>query len=113
MRNNVPKVNGKYLIFKTSIARVKNFLLIDNRSEAELIDESFMRANKIPSFKLEKSINFILKNGRVVQKLTKEALVDVIIRDHIEQLVCYLAKLNVYTIILGDGWLQMHNLMID
>ena len=30
-----------------------------------------------------------------------------------EQLVCYLAKLDVYTIILSNRWLQTHNPMID
>ena len=109
----MPKVKGKHLIYKPRIVRVKTHLLVDNRSEAELLDESFMRANKIPSFKLKKPINFILRNGKIVQKLTKGALDDIIIRDHMEQLVCYLAKLNVHTIILNNGWLQTYNLMID
>ena len=73
------------------------------------IDESFVHANKIPSFKLKEPINFILGNGKIVQKLTKKVLVNIIIGDHMEQLVCYLAKLDVYTIILGNRWLQMHN----
>ena len=92
VRNNVSKVNGKHLIFKTSIAGVKTCLLIDNRSETELIDKSFMHVDKITSFKLKKLINLILGNGKVVQNLTKKALIDIIIGDHMEQLVCYLAK---------------------
>ena len=103
VRNNVSKVESKHLIFKTSIAEIKTCLLVDNRSEAEFIDESFVHTNKIPSFKLEKPINLILGNSKVVQKITKKALVNIIIRDHIEQLVCYLAKLDVYIIILGNG----------
>ena len=113
MRNNVLKINGKHLIFKTSIAGVKTCLLVDNRSEAKLINKSFVRANKILSFKLEKPINLTFENGKVVQKLTKRDLVNIIIGDHMKQLVCYLAKLNVYTIILGNGWLQTHNPVID
>ena len=66
MRHNVSKVNGEHLIFKTSIAGVKTCLLIDNRSEVELIDEFFVSANKIPFFKLKKPINFILKNSKIV-----------------------------------------------
>ena len=66
MRNNMPKVKSKYLNFKTSIARVKPCLIIDNRSEVKLIDESFVLANKIPFFKLEKYINFIFKNGKII-----------------------------------------------
>ena len=92
---------------------MKTCLLVNNRSETELIDEFFMHANKIPSFKLKEPINLKLKNGKIVQQLTKMILVDVIIGDHMEQLVCYLAKLDVYTIILGNGWLQTHNPVID
>ena len=95
MRNNILKVNGKHLIFKTSIAGVKTRLLVDNKSKTELIDEFFVRANKIPSFKLKEPINLTLGNGKVVQQLTKGALVDVIIGDHMEQLVYYLAILDV------------------
>ena len=84
---------------------MKTCLLVDNGSKTALINEFFVRANKILSFKLEKPINLTLGNGEVVQKLTKSALINVIIGDHMEQLVCYLAKLNVYTIILGNEWL--------
>ena len=96
VRNNMPKVEGKYLIFKTSIAGVKIYLLIDNRSKIELIDEFFIYANKIPFFKLEKPINFTLGNKKTVQKLIKKPLINV------EQLVCYLAKLDVYIIIQSN-----------
>ena len=84
VRNNMPKVKNKYLIFKTSIAKVKTRLLVDNKSEAELIDKSFICANKIPSFKLKKPINLTLGNSEVVQKLTKRAFVNVIIGDYIK-----------------------------
>ena len=100
IRNNVFKVKSKYLIFKTSIAEVKTYLLVDNKSEAKLIDEFFMHANKISIFKLENFIDFILRNGEIVQQFTKRAFVNIIIRDYIEQMVCYLAKLDIYTIIL-------------
>ena len=70
----MPKVKNKHLYFKTSIIEVKTHLLINNRSKAKLIDEFFVCANKIPFFKLEKPISFILKNGKVVQKLTKKPL---------------------------------------
>ena len=74
MKNNMLKIKNKNLSFKTSITRVKTYLLVDNKSEAELINEFFVHANKISSFKLKKPINFILKNRKIVQKLTKKAL---------------------------------------
>ena len=72
-----------------------------------------MHANKIPSFKLKKPINLILKNDKIVLKLTKGAFVNIIIEDYIKQLICHPAKLNKYTIILGNKWLQTHDLMIN
>ena len=40
-------------------------------------------------------------------------MIDVHIGDHHEQVLCYVASLNVYTIVLEDGWLQTPNLAID
>ena len=56
MQNNVAKVKGKYLVFKSSIAGIYTCLLIDNSNEAKLIDKSFVCTNKISTFQLEKSI---------------------------------------------------------
>ena len=61
---------------------MKTYLLIDNSSEAKLIDEFFAHTNKLSILKLEKYINSTLGNSKVVQKLTKKALINIIIRDH-------------------------------
>ena len=102
MKNNVLKVKNEHLIFKTSIIRVKPYLLVDNKSKTELIDKFFVRANKISIFKLEKLINLTLKNSKVVQQLSKKTFVNITIRDYIKHMICYLAKLDVYTVILDD-----------
>ena len=47
MRNNMLKVKNKYLIFKINIIKIKPCLLINNRSETELINKFFIFANKI------------------------------------------------------------------
>ena len=113
IQNNIAKVEGKHLVFKTSIAGIHTHLLIDNDSEAELIDKFFVHSNKISPFQLEKPIQLTLGNSKVLQQLTKGCLVDVEIGNHKDQILCYLAKLDVYMVILGDGWLQTHNLAID
>ena len=100
-------------MFKSSIAGIHTCLLIDNDSEAELIDESFAHSNKISTFQLKKLIQLILGNGKVVQRLTKGCLMDVVIGNHHGQILCYLAKSDVYIVILSDGWLQTHNSAID
>ena len=43
-------------MFKASVAGMKTRLLIDNGSEAELINKSFVRTQKISTFKLKKKI---------------------------------------------------------
>ena len=48
-----------------------------------------------------------------MQWLDKACLVGVHIDDYHKQLLCYVAKLDTYSMILEDGWLQTHNLMID
>ena len=107
------KIESKHLVIKTIIAGIKTRLLVDNRSEAELIDESFARVNKLNTSKLETGVKLTLGNGEVAQLLTRTALADVKIGDHQEQVLCYVAKLDEYAIILGDGWLQTHNPSID
>ena len=113
LQNKVVKIKGKHLVFKTSIAGIHTCLLIDNSSEAKLIDKSFVRSNKISTFQLEKPIQLTLGNNEVVQHLTRGCLVNLKIEDHKDQILCYLAKLDVYIVILGDRWLQMHNLTIN
>ena len=41
-----------------------------------------MRSNKISTFQLEKLIQLMLGNGKMVQQLTKKYLVDMEIRDY-------------------------------
>ena len=43
IQDDVPKIEGKHLMFKASIAEIKTCLLSDNSSKAELIDKSFVR----------------------------------------------------------------------
>ena len=109
----MPKIEGKHLVFKASVAGMKTRLLIDNGSEAKLIDKSFVRTQRIDTFKLKKQIKLTLGNEEVVQKLDTACLVDIHIGDHHEQILCYVARLDVYTVVLGDEWLQTHNPAID
>ena len=102
IQNDVAKVKGKHFILKTSIAGIHTRLSIDNSSEAKLIDKSFAHLNKISTFQLENSIQLTLGNSKVIQCLTKGYLVDVVIGDHHKQILCYLTKLDVYTVILGN-----------
>ena len=96
------KVKGKHLMFKISVAEIKTCLLIDNNSKVKLIDESFVRTQKIDTFKLKKQIRLTLENREVVQKLDSACLVDIHIGNYYKQILCYMARLNVYTIVLGD-----------
>ena len=109
----MPKIESKHLVFKASIAIIKTRLLIDNGSKAELIDKSFVPTQKLSTFKLKKKIKLTLENRKVVQKLDSACLVDIHIGDHHKQILCYVARLDVYIVVLRDGWLQTHNPAID
>ena len=71
------KIAGKHLVFKASVAKIRNYLLVDNGSEVELIDEFFMRTNKISTFKLKTQIRLELGNKEIVEWLNKACLVDI------------------------------------
>ena len=90
-------------MFKASIAEIKTQLLIDNGSEVKLINKFFVRTQKISIFKLRKKIKLTLGNREVVQKLESACLVDMHIGDHHKQVLCYVASLDIYTMVLGDG----------
>ena len=96
----MPKIEGKDLVFKASIAGIKTQLLTDNGSEAKLIDKFFVRTQKINTFRLKKKLT--LGNGEMVQILDSAYLVDVHIGDHHKQVLCYVASFCVYTMVLGD-----------
>ena len=74
IQNDVAKVKGKHLVFKTSIARIHIRLLIDNGSEAELIDKIFANLNKINTFQLKNPFNLRLAMVRWYSIWLKGAL---------------------------------------
>ena len=78
-----------------------------------MIDQSFVHTNKISTFKLKQQIKLELENKETVEWIDKTCLVDVEIGNHKKQLLCYAARLEAYTMVLGDSWLQQHNLIID
>ena len=53
---------------------MKTYLLIDYKSKTKFINEFFVCAKKIPSFKPKKPINFTLKNNKVVYNLPEKPL---------------------------------------
>ena len=113
VQDDVPKIESKHLAFKINVARIKTRVLIDNGSKAKLIDKSFVRLHGISKFRLTKKIKLELGNGDLMQWLDRACLVDIHMSNHHKQLLCYISKLDAYSMVLGDGWLQTHNPMID
>ena len=70
-----------------------------------MIDQIFEHTNKISTFKLKQQIKLKLKNEETVTWLNKVCLVDVEIGNYKEQLLCYVARLDAYIVVLGDNWL--------
>ena len=67
VKNSVPKIENRHLIFKTSVAEIKTRLLVDNGSKTELINKFFVRTNKISTFKLKTQIKLELGNREKVE----------------------------------------------
>lgn len=110
------RVVGEHLIFNSIIDNNENSLsLIDNGSEAEILNESFAREKKLKIVKLKKQerVKLVLGDGSTSQTLKRAATIELKIGDHKEKLFCYLARVDGFTLILGDGWLQKHNPTID
>ena len=104
---------GTHLVLSVQANNARTKALVDNGSEADLIDTSFARKQQLPVFKLTQPIPLKLGDGTPYAQLTEAALVDLQIGDHHEQKLFYIAKLVKHKIILGDGWLEKHNPRID
>jgi hypothetical protein len=83
---------GKHLVLKGTANGAPVRSLLDNGSEADLIDLNYVRKYKIPTFKLESPIP---------------------LGEHHEQWLFYVLQLAEYQMIIGDNWLQEHNPQID
>ena len=113
---SVSRVVGEYLIFNFIIDNNENNLfLIDNESEAKILNESFARKKKFKIVKLKKQkrIILILRNEFIFQTLKRAAIIELKIKDLKKKLFCYLTKVDGFTFILRDKWLQKHNSTID
>ena len=97
------KIERKHFVFKASIAGIKTGFLINNSSEAELINESFVHTQKINTFKLKMKIVLTLGNKEVVQKLDSTCLIDIHIGNYHKKILCYVATFDVYGVVLGDS----------
>ena len=107
---------GKHLVFSSIIdGNENNLSLIDNGSEAEILNESFAQERKLKIVKLKRQerVRLVLGDGSTSQLLKEAAIIKLKIGEHEESLFCYLAKIEGCTLILGDGWLQKHNPTIN
>lgn len=96
-------IEGNHLVFNKSIAGIKAHLTVDNRSETELIQTSLTHRHKLNTFKLDMEVKLTLRNEEDVGQILKEtSLVDIKIKDHEEQVLCYLMKQNMYPVILKN-----------
>jgi reverse transcriptase-like protein/integrase-like protein len=100
---------GNHMTLSTRVNDTKAFTLLDNGSEPTLIDYSYAQRLKLPPFKLAKPIPLYLGNGQRYGDLTEATLIDLRIGNHNEQLLCYLAHIPRYQLVLGDSWLTEHN----
>lgn len=77
------------------------------------LDYNFVRANRIPTFRLEKPVRLNNADGSLISSVTHAALVDVSIDGHSDQVYCFITKIPTYALILGDPWLATHDPLIS
>lgn len=97
------------MILKATINSINTRILLDNGSQADLVNEPFARANKLDTFPLTKRIRMTLGDGSFSQWLTHGCLVPITLDGHQEQALCYVARIGTYPIVLGDSWLRHHD----
>ena len=113
---SISRIVNEHLIFNFIIDNNENNLfLIDNENEIEILNESFAREKKLKIVKLKKQkrVKLMLKNGFTFQTLKRTAIIELKIENHKKKLFCYLTKVDGFTFILKNGWLQKHNPTID
>lgn len=113
-------IDGQHLVISCRIDNTKDGsstskCLLDNGSTAYgFIDRSYAQRNGIPILKMARIRALNLADGASTrQKLTHQALVDIDINGHDEQILCYVANLDMYDVILGMPWFETHNPSID
>src|SRR4029077_5550571 len=100
---------GRHLVLNALIDSCHAKALIDSGSETDIIDRSFARKHLLKTFKVKKPVSLLLGDGKQHETINEMALVKLQIGTHTEQILCYLANLSKYKIVLGDSWLQDHN----
>ena len=77
--------------------------LLNNESEADLIDNILACKSEVITFKFEQFISLHLENERKYQIFTKIILMNLQIKNHHEQTLFHLADLIEYKLILKDN----------
>ena len=100
-------------MFKINVNNKQVRTLLDNESEADLIDNILACKFEVTIFKLKQSILLHFEDKKKYQTLIETILMNLQIKNHHEQTLLYLADLAEYKLILKDNWLQDHNSAID
>lgn len=77
------------------------------------LDSNFARANRIPTFRLEKPVRLNNADGSLISQVDRAALVEVGIDNHTDQVYYFVTKIPHYALILGDPWLAIHDPLIS
>ena len=77
--------------------------LLNNESEADLINNILACKSEVTTFKFKQSIFLHFKNERKYQILTETALMNLQIENYHEQVFLYLADLAEYKLILRNN----------
>ena len=90
-------------MFKINVNNKQVRILLDNESEADLINNILACKSEVIIFKLKQSILLYFENRKKYQTLTETVLMNLQIRNHHEQAFFHFIDLAEYKLILKDN----------
>ena len=90
-------------MFKINVNNKQIKILLNNESEADLIDNTLAHKSEVIIFKFEQFISLHLKNRKKYQIFIKIILMNLQIENHYEQAFFYLTDLIKYKLILRNN----------
>ena len=90
-------------MFKINVNNKQVKTLLNNESEANLIDNTLAHKSEVTTFKFEQFISLHLKNRRKYQTFTKTILINLQIENYHEQALFYFIDLTEYKLILKNN----------
>ena len=116
--SSIKLVMGHQLDFDAQIwtpgGLAKALLMVDTGASAiGFVNSKYVRRHKIPTLLMTRKVNLKLADDSSEHSLTQMAMIKVRMGCHVEELLCLVAPLGRFDVILGMPWVEDHGVSID